>query len=166
MATQTDVIRVTRGMVRVAELEVKTESANERALATVRELTSRKRTPKRMHFCPLLVDQIEKFESRTYPSLGYDPTPADTIRFLMEQNGLSQKDMWALLGGKSHASEVVNGKRKVNNRQAGLLGKRFKISPSAFINFDYDHQGAALRRAAKLTTTKRGEIQTDPLPYW
>jgi HTH-type transcriptional regulator / antitoxin HigA len=136
MATQTDVIRVTRGLVRVADLEVKTESANERALATVRELTSRKRTPEENSLLRLLVDQIEKFENRTYPSLGYSPTPADTIRFLMEQNGLSQKDMWTLLGGKSHTSEVLNGKRKVNNRQAGLLGKRFKTSPSAFINFD------------------------------
>jgi HTH-type transcriptional regulator / antitoxin HigA len=113
-----------------------TQTANERALATVRELTSRKRTPEENALLRLLVDQIEKFENRRYPSLGYHPTPADTIRFLMEQNGLSQKDMWTLLGGKSHTSEVLNGKRKVNNRQAGLLGKRFEISPSAFISFD------------------------------
>jgi HTH-type transcriptional regulator/antitoxin HigA len=135
MATQTDVIRMTRGLVRVAELEVKTEADNARALATVRGLMSRKRSPEENSLLRLLVDQIEKFESRTYPSLGYDPTPADTIRFLMEQNGLSQKDMWGLLGGKSHTSEVLNGKRKVNNRQAGLLARRFKISPTAFVRF-------------------------------
>jgi antitoxin component HigA of HigAB toxin-antitoxin module len=135
MATQTDVIRLTKGLVRVAELEVKTAADNERALATVRELSSRKRTPEENSLLRLLVDQIEKYENRIYPSLGFDPTPADTIRFLMEQNGLSQKDLWGLLGGKSHTSEVLNGKRKVNNRQAGLLAKRFKISPSAFVRF-------------------------------
>jgi HTH-type transcriptional regulator / antitoxin HigA len=83
----------------------------------------------------ILVDQIEKFENRTYSSLGYNPTPTDTIQFLMDQNGLSQKDLWAVLGGKSHTSEVLSGKRKVSIRQAGLLGKRFNISPSAFISF-------------------------------
>ena len=135
MATQTGVIRMTRGLVRVAELEVKTEVDNERALATVRELMRRKRTPEENSLLRLLVDQIGKFENRTYPSLGYDPTPADTIRFLMEQNGLSQKDLWGMLGGKSHTSEVLNGKRKVNNRQAGLLAKRFQVSPTAFVRF-------------------------------
>jgi HTH-type transcriptional regulator / antitoxin HigA len=135
MATQTSVIRMTRGLVRVAELEVKTEADNERALATVRELMRRKRTPEGNSLLRLLVDQIEKFENRTYPSLRYHPTPADTIRFLMEQNGLSQKDPWGLLGGKSHTSEVLNGKRKVNNRQGGLLAKRFKISSTAFVRF-------------------------------
>jgi len=108
---------------------------NERALATVRELMRRKRTPEENSLLRLLVDQIEKFESRTYPSLGYDPTPPDTIRFLMEQNGLSHKDMGRLLGGKSHTSEVLNGKRKVNNRQAGLLAERFTISPTSFVRF-------------------------------
>jgi HTH-type transcriptional regulator / antitoxin HigA len=108
---------------------------NERALATVREFTSRKRTPEERSLLRLLVDQIEKFESRTYPSLGYDPTPADTIRFLMAQNGLSQKDLWGVLGGKSHTSEVLNGKRKGSNRQAGLLARRFNISPTAFVSF-------------------------------
>lgn len=54
----------------------------------------------------------------------------------MEQNDLSQKDLWELLGGKSHTSEILGGKRRVNTRQAGLLGKRFNVSPSLFICFD------------------------------
>jgi len=126
---------MTGGRVRVAQLVVRTESDNERALATVKELMRRKRTLDENALLQVLVDQIEKFENRTYSSLGYNPTPADTIHFLMEQNGLSQKDLWSLLGGKSHTSEILNGKRKVSNRQAALLGKRFKIAPSAFVSF-------------------------------
>jgi antitoxin component HigA of HigAB toxin-antitoxin module len=53
----------------------------------------------------------------------------------MKHNNLSQKDLWDTLGGKSHTSEILSGKRKVSNRQAALRGKRFKISPSAFISF-------------------------------
>src|ERR1700733_8589225 len=135
MATQVEPIRITKGQVSVADLVVKTKADHERALAAVEGLMNRERTAEEDALLDVLADLIEKFETRTYPSLGHDPTPAETIRFLMEQNGLSQKDLWSLLGGKSHTSEILNGKRKVSNRQAALLGKRFKIAPSAFVSF-------------------------------
>jgi HTH-type transcriptional regulator/antitoxin HigA len=135
MATQVEPIRITKGQVSVADLVVKTKAEHERALATVKGLMNRERTVEEDALLDVLADLIEKFEARNYPGLGQDPTPAETIRFLMEQNGLSQKDLWSLLGGKSHTSETLNGKRKVSNRQAALLGKRFKIAPSAFVSF-------------------------------
>ena len=141
MAAQADPIRITRtGLVAVADLVVRTEADNERALATVECLMGRRRTPEEDALLDVLADLIEKFETRTrqsktYSGLRHEPAPHETIRFLMEQNGLSQKDLWALLGGKSHTSEMLSGKRKVGNRQAGLLGKRFNVSPSLFISF-------------------------------
>jgi len=135
MATQADPIRITHGRVSVFDLVVKTPADNERALAALEGLMSRKRTAEEDALLDVLADQIEKFESKTYPPLGHDSTPAEIIRFLMEQNGLTQKDLWEMLGGKSHTSEILNGKRKVGIRQATLLGKRFKISPSVFVAF-------------------------------
>jgi HTH-type transcriptional regulator / antitoxin HigA len=136
MATQTDPIRITpSGLVSVADLVVRDEADNERALATVEALMCRRRTPKEDALLDVLTDLIENFESKTRVGLGHDPAPHESIRFLMEQNRLSQKDLWALLGGKSHTSEILNCKRKVSNRQAGLLGKRFNVSPSLFISF-------------------------------
>jgi HTH-type transcriptional regulator / antitoxin HigA len=135
MAAQAQPIRVVKGQVSVSELLVKTEADNERALATVEGLMSRKRRAAEDALLDVLVDQIERFESRTYPGLGTQPSPAETIRFLMQQNDLAQKDLWSILGGKSHTSEVLSGKRRVSNRQAALLGKRFKMSPAALIEF-------------------------------
>ena len=130
MAAQAQPIRMVRGQVSVSELVVKTD-----ALATIQDLMSRKRRPAEDALLDVLIDQIERFESRTYPGLGTEPSPAETIRFLMQQNGLAQKDLWSILGGKSHTSEILNGKRKVSNHQAALLGKRFRMSPAAFIEF-------------------------------
>jgi HTH-type transcriptional regulator/antitoxin HigA len=135
VATSVEPIRIIRGRVSVAELVVKTEADNERALATVTELMGRRRTAEEDALLDVLTDLIENFETRRSRGIGHNPTPAETIRFLMEQNGLAQKDLWDLLGGKSHTSEILGGKRRVNNRQAALLGKRFEISPSAFIDF-------------------------------
>lgn len=135
MATQTDPIRITRaGLVSVADLVVRNEADNERALATVERLMCRQRTPEEDALLDVLTDLIEKFEGKAR-ALRHDPAPHETIRFLMEQNRLSQKDLWALLGGKSHTSEILSGKRKVSNRQARLLGTRFNVSPSVFISF-------------------------------
>jgi HTH-type transcriptional regulator/antitoxin HigA len=137
MATQAEPIKLTRaGLVSVADLVVRTEADNRRALATVEGLMCRRRTPEEDALLDVLTDLIEKFESKAYAGWWHVPSPHETIRFLMEQNGLSQRDLWELLGGKSHTSEILNGKRKVSIRQASFLGKRFNVSPSLFVSFN------------------------------
>jgi HTH-type transcriptional regulator / antitoxin HigA len=62
-----------------------------------------------------------------------EASPADVLRFLMEQNQLRQVDLADLFGSQSNVSEVLNGKREINARQARDLGKRFGVSPAVFI---------------------------------
>lgn len=101
MATQTEPIKITRaGLVPVADLVVRTKADNKRALATVEGLMCRRRTPEEDALLDVLTDLIEKFESKARFGLGHDPAPHETIRFLMEQNGLSQRDLRELLEGK------------------------------------------------------------------
>ena len=119
----------------MADLVVRTKADNERALATVEGLMCRRRTREEDALLDVLTDLIEKFESKARAGMRHDPTPHETLRFLMEQNGLAQKDLWALLGGKTHTSEILSGKRKISNRQASLLGKRFNVSPAIFVSF-------------------------------
>ncbi len=114
------------------DLVIKTESDNERALATVRKLMSRQdQTPEEDALLQVLGVEIESFESKTYPES--KTSPAELIRFLLEENDLSAKDLASILGGKSHVSEILSGKRKVGIKQAIRLGKRFHISPVVFL---------------------------------
>lgn len=53
---------------------MKTKADHDRALATVRELMSRPRTAEEDALFDVLADLIERYESRTYPGLGHDPT--------------------------------------------------------------------------------------------
>jgi HTH-type transcriptional regulator/antitoxin HigA len=62
-----------------------------------------------------------------------DSSPADVLRFLMDQHQLRQADLAGLFGSQSNVSEVLGGKREINVRQARALAKRFKVSPAAFI---------------------------------
>jgi HTH-type transcriptional regulator / antitoxin HigA len=62
-----------------------------------------------------------------------DAAPTDVLRFLMDQRELRQVDLADLFGSQSNVSEVLNGRREINARQARALGKRFGVSPAAFI---------------------------------
>lgn len=57
----------------------------------------------------------------------------EVLRFLMERHGLKQGDLTGEIGGQSVVSEVLNGKREINARQAKALAERFGVSAAAFI---------------------------------
>jgi len=52
---------------------------------------------------------VRDFESRRFPRSS--PTPLDALRFRMEQQGLSQRDLVPFFGSRSKVSEVLSGKR-------------------------------------------------------
>ncbi|AMO58253.1 putative transcription regulator with HTH domain-containing protein [Endozoicomonas montiporae CL-33] len=55
---------------------------------------------------------IEKYETEQFPT---DlPDPIEAIRFRMDQQGLTQKDMKPYFGSASKVSEVLNGKRDLS----------------------------------------------------
>ena len=59
--------------------------------------------------------------------------PPAVLRFLMEQHNLRQADLAEIFGSQSNVSEVLNGKREINARQARALAERFGVSPVVFI---------------------------------
>lgn len=52
---------------------------------------------------------IEEYESRHFPI--ESPNPIDAIRFRMEQNELTVKDLVPLIGNSNRVYEILNGKR-------------------------------------------------------
>jgi len=135
MATQTEPIMMHRGKVAVADLVIQDRADNERALATVRNLMRRERSRDEDALLKVLSTAIEVFESNQYRDLTSDLKQSELIRFLLEQNGQSPNDLREVLGGKSHVSEILSGKRAVGPRQALKLGKHFNISPVAFLRW-------------------------------
>ncbi len=56
----------------------------------------------------------------------------DVIRFLMEEHGLTQKDL-PEIGSQGVVSEVLAGQRTLNVRQIQALAERFGVDPGAFL---------------------------------
>jgi len=73
---------------------------------------------------------IHAYEEEHFPIP--ESTGAEILRFLMDENGLTQSDL-PEVGSQGVISEVLNGKRELNVRQVRALAKKFKVSPAAFV---------------------------------
>jgi HTH-type transcriptional regulator/antitoxin HigA len=78
----------------------------------------------------LLTLLIERYEDEHYPIP--DASPADVLRFLIEHNGLSQRDLIPELGNEATVSLVLSGKRQLTREHIEKLSHRFHVSPAVF----------------------------------
>lgn len=60
----------------------------------------------------ILVTLIEAYENKHYPISAADPVEA--IKFRMEQQGLTQKDLEPYIGSSGRVSEVLNRRRRLS----------------------------------------------------
>jgi HTH-type transcriptional regulator/antitoxin HigA len=73
---------------------------------------------------------IEHYAEEHYPIP--DASPADVLRFLIEQNGLSQRDLIPELGNEATVSLVLSDKRQPTREHVERPSRRFHVSPALF----------------------------------
>ena len=79
----------------------------------------------------LMAKLVEDYEKQRF--VFEKPDPVDAIIFRMQQQGLRQKDIAALLGGKNRASEVLARKRPLTLPMIRALYERLAIPPELLI---------------------------------
>ena len=111
---------------------IETEEENEFYLAEVTKLMQLGETmsPAQERLLRLLVSLIESFESQYYQIKSV--SPLKILTELVDERGLKQKDLLVIFESQEIASEVLNGKRKINKAHAKSLGEFFKVSPELF----------------------------------
>ena len=67
----------------------------------------------------ILVTLIEAYEHKHFP-IG-DVDPVEAIKFRMEQQGLTQKDLEPFIGSSGRVSEVLNRKRRLSPQMVKRL---------------------------------------------
>lgn len=73
---------------------------------------------------------LQGYEKKAFPLKAV--SPEQILRFLMEQNELSQYDLAADLGGQPVVSDILQGKRKLTREHIERLSRRFGITPATF----------------------------------
>jgi HTH-type transcriptional regulator/antitoxin HigA len=79
----------------------------------------------------LLSFLVDRYESERYPIP--ESSPADVLRFLLDQNGLQQRDIAGELGSESTVSLVLAGKRPLTLGHIEKLSARFNVPGSVFL---------------------------------
>jgi HTH-type transcriptional regulator / antitoxin HigA len=77
-----------------------------------------------------LSNQVETYEAEHVKIP--DAPPREVLRFLMEQQGLSQSDL-ADCAPQSRISEILNGRREISKDLAKALAKRFGVDVGEFV---------------------------------
>lgn len=129
-----DLKRYGRLLARAVPKVIKTEEENERVLAIVESLMAKgegNMTPEEDALLELLTDLIHDFEEKAYPIQKSEPHKM--VAFLLEQRGLTPKDLWPVVGSKSRVSEILAGKRGVTKEQAKKLAAFFHAGVELFI---------------------------------
>jgi len=67
----------------------------------------------------ILVTLIEAYENKHYPISA--PTPVEAIKFRMEQQGLTARDLEIFIGSSGRVSEILNKKRPLSLRMVKRL---------------------------------------------
>jgi HTH-type transcriptional regulator/antitoxin HigA len=149
---------------------IKTEEQYRRAIGEVERLAAEDPDPDsaegaRLELLAKLVEDYEKarFKFRK-------PGPVEAILFRMEEQGLRQKDLAEILGGKNRASEVLAGKRSLTLPMIRALHEKLAIPPELLIrepDAQYEAEDVELDKAAERLVAQRGWLPAgDSVSEW
>jgi|ERR1700728_1458502 HTH-type transcriptional regulator / antitoxin HigA len=89
-------------------------------------------SPSEAEAIELLTLLVERYEQAHYPIPAADPV--SVVRFLIEQQRLTQRDLIPQFGSESAVSMFLAGQRKLTLEQVRRLSARFKLPADVFIS--------------------------------
>src|SRR6266446_7614599 len=110
---------------------IRTEAAYEAALAEVEQLWGAKLGTPKGDRLDVLATLIDAYESQHHPI--DPPDPIEAIKFRMEQQGLTRRDLEELIGTRTRIAEVLNRKRGLSIGMIRRLHARLGISAEVLI---------------------------------
>ncbi|WP_416137068.1 helix-turn-helix domain-containing protein [Halomonas sp. HK25] len=110
---------------------IRSDADLSRAFARLEEIWAAENDTPETDELEVLSILIEKYENEHYPIGPSDPIEA--IKFRMEQQGLTQRDLEPFIGTSGRVSEVLNGKRNLSLNMIKRLHQGLKIPYESLI---------------------------------
>lgn len=114
--------------------KIQTEEQNERYLDRVEKMMDKGApnfSPEEHEIFDLLVVLIEEFEEREYPMP--DIEPHERIKYLLEEQGLRQKDLLPIFNSEGVISDILSGRRALTLTSVRRLAEFFHVPATIFI---------------------------------
>lgn len=110
---------------------IRDEEDYEAALAEVGRLWGAKNGTPEGDRLDVLATLIDAYEAKHHPI--DPPDPIEAIRFRMEQQGLTRKDLEPMIGPRNRVADVLNRKRGLSIDMIRQLHERLGISADVLI---------------------------------
>jgi HTH-type transcriptional regulator/antitoxin HigA len=91
-------------------------------------------SPDEQDYLGALALLVEAYDSEHYRLDTSKLSPAELIKFLVDQHGMFFNDLVEVLGGKAAAAYLLNGTRTPSRAQCFALGKHFGVEPGLFLS--------------------------------
>lgn len=110
---------------------IRTEADYEAALGEVERLWGAKAGTPKGDRLDVLATSIDVYESQHYPM--DPPDPIEAIKFRMEQQNLTRKDLEGIVGTRTRIAEVLNRRRGLSISMIRRLHEKLGISTDVLI---------------------------------
>ncbi len=110
---------------------IRTKRDYEAALKEIERLWGAKAGTPEGDRLDVLATLVDAYEAEHYPI--DPPDPIEAIKFRMEQQGLTRKDLEAIIGTRTRIAEVLNRKRGLSIAMIRRLHERLGISAEVLI---------------------------------
>uniref|UniRef100_UPI0035E4207C helix-turn-helix domain-containing protein n=1 Tax=Segnochrobactrum spirostomi TaxID=2608987 RepID=UPI0035E4207C len=110
---------------------IRTEADYEAALGEVERLWGAPNGTPEGDRLDILATLIDAYEAKHHPM--DPPDPVEAIRFRMEQQGLTRKDLEPIFGTRNRTSEILNRRRSLSLEMIRQLHDRLGISADVLI---------------------------------
>jgi HTH-type transcriptional regulator / antitoxin HigA len=110
---------------------IRTEKDYEAAMAEVETLWGAKSGTPKGDRLDVIVTLIDSWEAANYPM--DQPDPIEAIKFRMEQQGLTRKDLERIIGSRARIAEVLDRKRGLSIAMIRRLNTELHIPAEVLI---------------------------------
>jgi len=110
---------------------IRTSKDHERAMKEVGSLWGAKSGTPKGDRLDVLATLIDAWEAIHYPM--DPPDPIEAIKFRMEQQGLTRKDLEGIIGTRARIAEVLSGKRELSIAMIRRLNAELNIPAEILI---------------------------------
>ena len=110
---------------------IRSETDYDVALAEIERLWGARADTPEGDRLDILATLVDAYENEHYPM--DPPDPIEAIKFRMEQQGLTRKDLEGILGSRTRVAEVLNRRRGLSINMIRRLHEKLGISVEVLI---------------------------------
>jgi HTH-type transcriptional regulator/antitoxin HigA len=136
---------------------IRNEADHRRALARIEALMDAESlTAEQGDELDALVTLVSAYEDKNFPIR--DATPIQVIEFMMDQRGLTRKDLEPMIGSRARVSEVLSGKRSLTLAMIRRLSVELHIPSGLLIGAEASPDLASPSGKKKLSPPEKKKL--------